>query len=169
MTHTTTKLHYSEADLLETYYTEPGASMPVMMHLARCSDCAAKYERLDRKLREAAACHTEKPDTFWARQRFAILRKVEAAKTDRSSARFSIRVAAAAVLALFLGGVVTFRTLDGPADVPGTDTTITIAEQTRSLDSVPADPWQSEELREFESVVEWETWVDTKKNGETSL
>ena len=58
------KTHYSEADLLETYYTAPGQSMPVMMHLAGCTECAARYERLDRKLREAAACHTERPDTF---------------------------------------------------------------------------------------------------------
>ena len=53
------KDHFTEADLLETYYMEPGASMPIMMHLAKCTDCAARYERLDRKLREAAVCHTE--------------------------------------------------------------------------------------------------------------
>src|SRR6266487_4432284 len=50
------KTHFSEADLLETYYLQPGESMPVMMHLAVCDECAAKYERLERKLREAAAC-----------------------------------------------------------------------------------------------------------------
>ena len=43
--------HYSEADLLETYYTQPGESMPVMMHLAGCHDCAARYQRLAQKLR----------------------------------------------------------------------------------------------------------------------
>lgn len=53
------KEHFTEADLLETYYMEPGASMPIMMHLASCADCAARYERLDRKMREAGACHTE--------------------------------------------------------------------------------------------------------------
>ena len=50
--------HYSEADLLETYYMQPGQSLPVMMHLAECNDCAARYERLEHKLREAASCHT---------------------------------------------------------------------------------------------------------------
>ena len=59
------KDHFTEADLLETYYMEPGASMPVMMHLANCADCAARYERLDRKLREAAVCHTEKRRSPW--------------------------------------------------------------------------------------------------------
>ena len=53
------KPHFSEADLLETYYTRPGESMPVMMHLANCSECAERYERLDKKMREAAACHLE--------------------------------------------------------------------------------------------------------------
>ena len=48
--------HYSEADLLETYYMQPGASMPVMMHLAGCADCAARYERLEKKVRGLAAC-----------------------------------------------------------------------------------------------------------------
>ena len=64
------KEHYTEADLLETYYAEPGASMPVMIHLAGCDGCAAKYERLDRKMREAAVCHPQKP-TALARLRRA--------------------------------------------------------------------------------------------------
>ena len=65
--------HYSEADLLETYYMQPGASMPVMMHLADCSDCAARYERLEKKVRGLSACaHDDKPETFWARQRLMI-------------------------------------------------------------------------------------------------
>ena len=53
------KDHFTEADLLETYYMEPGASMPIMMHLANCAECAARYERLDRKMREAGACHAQ--------------------------------------------------------------------------------------------------------------
>ena len=69
--------HYTEADLLETYYTQPGASMPVMMHLADCEACAARYERLETKLRSLASCATEKPETFWARQRISIMRRVE--------------------------------------------------------------------------------------------
>src|SRR6185295_4942814 len=69
----TMKTHYTEADLLETYYTQPGESMPVMMHLAQCSECAARYERLERKLRDAASCDVERPDTFWSRQRHLIM------------------------------------------------------------------------------------------------
>ena len=52
--------HYSEAELLETWYTKPGESMPVMMHLADCAECAERWERLDRKLRGLGACpHSE--------------------------------------------------------------------------------------------------------------
>ena len=70
------KDHYTEADLLETYYMQPGASMPVMMHLANCAECAARYDRLDRKLREAAACHSAKDEGFWAMQRSAVMARV---------------------------------------------------------------------------------------------
>src|SRR5213082_3253280 len=55
----TMKTHYTEADLLETYYLQPGESMPVMMHLAQCSECSVRYEKLERKLREVASCETE--------------------------------------------------------------------------------------------------------------
>ena len=61
------KQHFTEADLLETYYTQPGESMPVMMHLADCAECAARYERLDRKMRSLTACAHDKPESFWAR------------------------------------------------------------------------------------------------------
>lgn len=68
--------HYTEADLLETYYTQPGESLPVMLHLSECSECAARYERLDQKIRSLGACEHEQPKTFWARQRDAIVRRV---------------------------------------------------------------------------------------------
>ncbi|HXH38229.1 MAG TPA: hypothetical protein VNN08_06350, partial [Thermoanaerobaculia bacterium] len=103
--------HYSEAELLETYYTQPGQSMPVMMHLANCPDCAERYARLDRKLREAAACNTEKPATFWARQRLQIMRRVEARKERATSNARTLRVAAAAVLSFFLGAAVVYETV----------------------------------------------------------
>ena len=100
----TTK-HYSEADLLETYYTQPGDSMPVMMHLAECEECAARYERLERKVRGLGACEHDKPETFWARQRISIMKKIESQQQPSLFAR-SARYAAAAALILILGGVV---------------------------------------------------------------
>jgi anti-sigma factor RsiW len=163
--------HYSEADLLETYYTQPGESLPVMMHLADCTDCAARYERLERKIRGLAECahHEEKPETFWARQRISILRKVDRQRQQSSFARIT-RVAAAAVLALALGGVITWdRMQDVEPTVTATVATAEPASAAVTTDtSVPADPWDSEELDEFGSMVAWESW-DEKSTGDQSL
>ena len=162
------KTHYSEADLLETYYTQPGESLPVMMHLADCSECASRYERIERKVRSLGACgHDEKPDTFWARQRISIMRRVNRQTHTSSIAR----VAAAAVLALVLGGVVVSNRDDVPTPVQKpavlTATTAVSTESAIAKQSDDAtDPWQSEELKEFGSMVEWESWVEP---GDQSL
>lgn len=170
-----TKPHYSEADLLETYYTQPGESMPVMMHLADCDDCAARYERVERKIRGLAACaHEEKPETFWARQRIAIMRRVANEQPQRTTSFARIgRIAAAAMLVLVLGGVIAWdRTEDAPA-LTATATTSSVsitslnepaAAGTAALDST--DPWQSDELKDFGSMVDWESWVE---QGDQSL
>jgi len=159
------KTHFSEADLLETYYMQPGESMPVMMHLASCEACAARYDALERKLREAAACPTtEKHETFWTRQRMLIQRRI-AGNHERASARTQVtRVAAAAVLAFFLGGVFVYRTVE-PQHVTTVTTTAAVQPQPviEEPPPVPHDPWQSEELSDFHSVVQWETWVDEGK------
>jgi predicted anti-sigma-YlaC factor YlaD len=158
--------HYSEADLLETYYTQPGESMPVMMHLADCTDCAAKYERLERKLREAASCSTDdKPETFWSRQRISIMRRVsrEQQVTNVRTGRY----AAAAMLAFFLGGAVVYETLKStpPPQVAPAKVVVSTEEV-----SVPRDPWQSEELKDFHQIVEWEAWVnETPASGDKKL
>lgn len=150
------KEHYSEADLLETYYTQPGQSMPVMMHLASCSECAARYERLDRKLREAAACHTdEKPETFWSRQRLSIMRRVG---ERRAAGGVRVwRVAAAAMLSFFLGGAVVYETAVPKAPAPRP----AAASPSVAAPPLPAphDAWESDELRDFHNMVEWESWT----------
>src|SRR5258706_9173769 len=148
--------HYSEADLLETYYMQPGQSMPVMMHLANCTDCAARYERLERKLREAASCNTEKHETFWVRQRHTIMRSINARRERSAVAIRTWRAVAAVFLAFFLGGAMTYELLKPKTpDVPVTQT----AANTKPLPvpaAVPAKndelllhhPWQSHELRD---------------------
>lgn len=156
------KEHYTEADLLETYYTQPGESMPVMMHLAACTDCAARYERLNRKIREAAVCHSEKDEGFWARQRAHVMSRLGGSSATRSRFAPSLRVAAAALLAVVIGGLVLYEPQKAPVAAPVQQTTQTI--QTEEV--IPADPWQSDELEEFGSVVQWETWIE---NGEQSL
>jgi hypothetical protein len=141
--------HYSEADLLETYYMQPGASMPVMMHLADCADCATRYERLEKKVRGLAACaHDDKPDTFWARQRIAVMRKLP----RHSSAARTTRIAAAALLVATLGGWMASRQREAPAPLVQPEITVQV--------TTPADPWESEELDEYRSLVAWESWED---------
>lgn len=51
--------HYSEADLLGTWYTRPGESLPVMLHLAGCEACGARYEKLEKKMHALVACPHE--------------------------------------------------------------------------------------------------------------
>ena len=154
------KTHYTEADLLETYYTRPGESMPVMMHLASCPDCAARYERLDRKMREAAACPTEKPDSFWTRQRLSILRKIHLVKKPKVRSHQPARIAAAAVVAFLLGGTLVYEVTQHRKQTPPASPVATTA-AVKSADEVqlPRDPWQSEELQEFQPIVQWESWV----------
>jgi hypothetical protein len=158
--------HYSEADLLETYYTQPGESMPVMMHLASCPDCAARYERLEKKLRQAASCNTDKPATFWTRQRLQIMRRVDAQHAHASTAARTLRVAAAAILAFFLGGAVVYETIQ-PA-IHEHETVVVRAAPSPAVAPSAApgeahDAWQSDELKDFHNVVEWEAWVPDSK------
>jgi len=161
------KTHYSEADLLETYYMQPGESMPVMLHLATCADCAAKYERLERKLREVAACNTEKPDTFWMRQRHLIMRGIGARQDNLRRAIRTARIAAAAAFAFFLGGAVMYESVKPaltPAPAPVRRTTL--RPMAKSEDQVSRDPWESDELKDFHSVVQWESWVPASDGDE---
>ena len=169
------KTHFSEADLLETYYMQPGESMPVMMHLASCEACAERYNALERKLREAASCSTtEKHETFWTRQRMMIQRRVADGR-ERATSRMQVtRVAAAAVLAFFLGGVLVYRTVEPQhAAAPTTTAQISVQSQTQpeaeDPQLVPHDPWQSEELSDFHSVVQWETWVSDEPGAGKKL
>jgi len=158
--------HYNEADLLETYYTQPGESMPVMMHLAACSDCAARYERLERKLREAAVCHTEKPATFWTRQRMQIMRRVDAHHAHAITAARTLRVAAAAILSFFLGGAVVYETVK-PVPKQAAPVVVKVVPSATAAPAPAAndihDAWQSDELKDFHNVVEWEAWVPENK------
>jgi predicted anti-sigma-YlaC factor YlaD len=169
-----TKQHFSEADLLETYYTQPGEAMPVMMHLARCGECSARYEKLERKLREVASCETTRPETFWTRQRMSITRRVDEHRRNSRSVARTLRLAAAVSLAFFLGGAVVYKSVEPRIE---TAKTSTVAEQARPAHAPAVQPqkhdelllshdaWQSDELKDYHEVVDWEQWVEPK-NGD---
>jgi len=156
------KNHYSEADLLETYYMQPGESMPVMLHLAQCAECAAKYERLERKLRDVAACDTERPDTFWARQRHLIMRGISTRRDNVRHAIRTARIAATAAFAFFLGGAVMYKTIDPVVTVQQPPHHIALRAPAAASD----DPWDTDELKGFHSVVQWESWIGNSEGDE---
>lgn len=152
------KQHFSEADLLETYYMRPGESMPVMMHLSDCADCATRYERLEGKMQSLRSCaHEEKPETFWVRQRMSVMRKI-AAPRRRDFGRLA---AAAALIIAIGGGLVAWQSDSTPETVQVVETT---AAATTAVDATPRrlddSPWASEELDDYSSIVAWESWVD---------
>jgi anti-sigma factor RsiW len=157
--------HYSESDLLETWYTAPGESMPVMMHLADCPECAERWERLDRKIRSLAACEEGRPASFWARQRHSIMHSIEQRQARPSAAFFRpLALAAVALLALglLLAGAWGWLWTD-PATPQATSSVVTAtaeASQPVAELSVPTDPWQSEELNDLHSLVAWESWIE---------
>lgn len=155
--------HFSEADLLETYYTQPGQSMPVMMHLADCAGCAANYERLEAKMRGLRSCHrAEKPETFWARQRISIMRRIDSQRARRSSIARVTRIAAAAMLVFVLGALVTWNQFDKTLSAPVAEAPAVAAATTATDTTSPIEesPWQSEELDDYSSIVAWESWVE---------
>lgn len=48
--------HLSEAEMLESWYTAPGESLPSMMHIADCAECSRRYERLEAKFESLFTC-----------------------------------------------------------------------------------------------------------------
>jgi len=157
--------HYSEADLLETYYMQPDEASAIIAHVNGCQECQDRYRRLAQKLRDIAACPAEKPPTFWTRQRLMILRAVDNARKHSDRASRVGRMAAAAMLAFLLGGVVVYKTVQPKA--PAVVVTQQTAAPATAPDDllVPRDPWQSDELKDFGTVVQWESWVDARSGG----
>ena len=161
--------HYHEAELLETYYMTPDQASPLIAHVNGCAECQERYQRLSRKLREISACPTDKPETFWTRQRLMIMRAVEQARGRSHRLSRGVRIAAAAVLVFILGGVTVYETAPRK-------TAVVVAPQQSAASSgdqlqIPHDPWDSDELKDFGAVVQWQSWVaqTNKTNGENTL
>lgn len=162
--------HYSEAELLELFYLPPADYLPMRVHMAECEECTRRYHRLQQKL-QPPACerHDDKPGTFWDRQRFSIMRKIQMRESATRARTFPVRpvAAAAIVVALLLSGVLISRSATEQTSAPeqaalaaegGEPATEPAAEIFHELRAVN-DPWSSEELEPFRDVVEWESWA----------
>jgi predicted anti-sigma-YlaC factor YlaD len=151
--------HYSEADLLETYYMQPDEASGIIAHVNDCNECQDRYRKLAQKLRDVAACPTEKPSTFWTRQRLMIMRAVDNARTRSNRATRTSRIAAAALLSFLLGGAVVYKTIPHQQKQ---QPVVVVAQQPSEADDVnldvPRDPWQSDELKDFGALTAWEQW-----------
>src|SRR5438105_7799286 len=133
--------HYTEADLLETYYMQPDEASNIITHVNECRECQERYRRLAQKLRDVAACPSDKPPTFWTRQRMIITRAVENARRQSDTAARTGRIAAAAMLAFVLGGAVVYKTIPPkPQVVVVTPPTVTTSVASDDL-QIPRDPW----------------------------
>ena len=153
--------HFNEAELLETYYMQPSEASAIIEHVNGCNDCQDRYRRLAQKLRDVAACPTDKPETFWTRQRLMIMRAVDNARAQSQRNMRTARVAAAAFLAFVLGGAVVYKSVEPQLKTPPVIVAPAPVASTDDL-KVPTDPWQSDELKDFGSVVQWETWGENK-------
>jgi len=170
--------HYSEVELLERYYIPSPEKDEVASHLASCESCSQRFERLSGKLRDSACTSTEsidrKPDTFWIRQRMAIGRKIHEQRARATAPPMRARTAAlAAVLSILLGGGILYRAeiarwnepvpaaiVNNPAPSPTAAPTDVLA-----AISNPDDVWESEELKLFGEVVQWESWMAAPANS----
>jgi len=176
--------HYTEADLLELHYG--GERDSAAQHLSECSECTGKFVSVKLKLlraRSEACGNTEsKPTTFWSRQRVAITRAIDAKHTAparrlRTVPRFAFVAMLIAVLSL---GVLTVsnrteqsssvqtvvsNTSPDSGDPQGA---LPDAELVAALTST-VDPWETDELRGYREVVEWESWIETDQSGGNTL
>lgn len=159
--------HYSEVELLEQYYLVSGQD-EVGRHVGECEVCATRYQRLREKLSCSAADHRQqvnsKPESFWVRQRMAIQREI--ARGNREMPALAWRLAVAAVLLIFAGAAIVV-VINSPGErlspqvvqsVPAPEMTDPIL-ATVSENSVPADPWESDQLQPYSELVEWESWL----------
>lgn len=169
--------HLDVADLVELHYL--GDESAAAAHVRACGLCAAGLERIREELRRDVSLHAERlharPDTFWQRQRLAILRSLSGRRVEpRPTARY----AAAAALVVMLSGALAYKTLIPGSDRSSPSEPATIA--TATATAAPAetsptpvtvattsasDPWESDALDEYHDLVNWESWEITDTKG----
>jgi anti-sigma factor RsiW len=168
--------HYGTGELLAHAYLPEDET--VSRHLDACDECRSRFAAVRAELDQhaAGASGSDKPDTFWKRQELGVMRAID--KRSRRLSGVSVQLAAAAavlfIVTAFLIGrgsavKVSPTSTVVTATIASTATTSTTASQESGLTSnqITTDPWQSEQLQDLQTVVDWETWVeaDGKKRG----
>ncbi|MGK2856364.1 MAG: hypothetical protein ACSLFQ_04080 [Thermoanaerobaculia bacterium] len=169
--------HYGNDELVAHAFL-PDEDPEIALHLASCVRCAQRFDDTREALRRHAGAGdaAEKMETFWKRQELSVMRSIDE-KRRRARGLGAGFAAAAAIVFVVVGFWA------GRGSVATTPLTTTIASATiasTATQSVGAtqdtgfatsqlatDPWESEQLQDFQSVVAWETWVDEdlKKRG----
>ena len=162
--------HYSEVELLELYYV-PGAATKAYLHVAGCERCRATYDRLEAKLRTAASScdrSAEKPDSFWSRQRLSIMRDVSQRRVGKPVASRYL-AAAAATIVLAISGVTwnmkSANVQNELAEIESRSAALSSRELEEEQLVTEIDPWESEQLDDYKSVIEWESWSGPADGG----
>lgn len=169
------KPHYGNDELLEHAFI-PDANAELALHLASCESCAQRFATLRGGIdRHAGASETpDRPETFWKRQELGVMRAID--RRQRRMPGAGARVAAAAAVVFVVvafwagrGSVSNTTPLTASvvtATVASTSMQSTSASQDNGLTTtqLATDPWESEQLQDFQSVVAWETWVDDGQN-----
>lgn len=170
--------HLDQTELMMLHY-DPEGSSAAEQHVDECDRCRTAYDTLSRALAADAKNRHDitagYPDSFWERQRTAILRRSIAEKERRRAQSILWSGFAAAmflaVVALFLtrnfnhapaveahpSATVVSKTPPASAPAPSTP------DRVATLDEVPTDPWDSDELQSFHDVVKWESWEETRQ------
>lgn len=166
--------HYGNDELLEQAFI-PGENAELALHLAGCENCAQRFAALrDGIDRHAGTSEMpDRPETFWKRQELGVMRAIDRrqARMPGAFARFAAAAAVVFVVVAFWAGRGSVSNTPltptvATATVASTAMQSTSASQDNGLTTtqLATDPWESEQLQDFQSVVAWETWVDDDQN-----
>lgn len=152
--------HLDDGSLLEAYYLEETTTGSTGRHLSACVDC--------RRRLESVTAFLSQPDTepltesFWEQQGESIQKKIAVAEGTAPLLRRTFHLAAAAILVVVLGSLLMLQSARVVSQPVVSITAAAVAAPAAEELTVPSDPWESEQLKPFSSMVEWESLMDQK-------
>lgn len=151
--------HLDAADIVELMLVDE-SDEDKRRHLVDCASCtdasADVKTLLDSQKSEHRAAVAAMPETFWSRQRFAATRAIARRRRRAIVARLST---AAALIAAVVAGAM-FSSNDPATTAPPQQPQIAqAAAELTPPDLVAEDPWESEQLSDYGTLVDWESWA----------